>query len=108
VEPSRTLVAPNHITIGQGRAEFIDFDTKADDLLALLRESNEFSGEVRDQLIAEIWAGRALLRAPKADPILLERFLATPLKYIAKKSSQTPIGALTAAMLMLLGKLTNS
>jgi hypothetical protein len=106
-EPSGALVAPNHIAIDQRRAEFTEFNTKADDLLTLLRESNEFSGEVRDQLIAEILAGRALLGAPKADPILLERFLANPLKYIAKKSTETSIGALTVAMLMLLGKLTS-
>jgi hypothetical protein len=106
-EPSGALVAPNRITIDQGQAEFGEFNTKVDDLLTLLRESNEFSGEVRDQLIAEILAGRALLGAPKADPILLEQFLANPLKYIAKKSSQTPIGTLTVAMLMLLGKLTS-
>lgn len=106
-QPSGVLVALNHITIDQGRAEFSEFSTKVDDLLTLLRESNEFSGEVRDQLIAEILAGRALLGAPKVDPILLERFLANPLKYIAKKTSETPIGSLTVAMLMLLGKLTS-
>jgi hypothetical protein len=106
-EPSGNLVAPNHTTIDRGRAEFTEFNAKVDDLLTLLRESHEFSGEVRDQLIAEISAGRALLGAPKVDPILLERFLVNPLAYIAKKSSQTPIGALTVAMLMLLGRLTS-
>jgi hypothetical protein len=106
-EPSGALVAPNHITIDQGRLEFSEFNTKVDDLLTLLKDSNEFTGAVRDQLIAEILAGRALLGAPKVDPILLERFLANPLKYIAKKSTETPIGALTVAMLMLLGKLTS-
>jgi len=106
-EPSGALVAPNHMTIDQGRAEFSEFNAKVDDLLTLLRDSNEFSGEVRDQLIAEILAGRTLLGAPKVAPILLERFLANPLKYIAKKSTETPIGALTVAMLMLLGKLTS-
>jgi hypothetical protein len=106
-EPSGALVAPNHITTDQERAEFTEFSTKVDDLLTLLRETNEFSGEVRDQLIAEILAGRALVGAPKADPILLERFLTTPLKYIAKKSSETAIGELTATMLMLLGKLAS-
>lgn len=104
-EPSGALVAPNHITIDQGSAEFSEFNTKVDDLLTLLRESNEFSAEVRDQLIAEILAGRTLLGAREVDPILLERLLAGPLKYIAKKSSETPIGALTVAMLTLLGKL---
>jgi hypothetical protein len=106
-EPSGTLVAPNHITVDQGRAEFSEFNTKVDDMLTVLRESNDFSGEVRDQLIAEILAGRTLLMAPKVDPILLERFLSSPLKYIAKKSSEVPIGALAVAMLMLLNKLTS-
>jgi hypothetical protein len=106
-EPSGTLLAPNHITVDQGRADFSEFNTKVDDMLTLLKESNEFSGEVRDQLSAEILAGRTLLMAPKADPILLERFLSNPLKYIAKKSSEAPIGALAVAMLMLLNKLTS-
>jgi hypothetical protein len=106
-EPTGALVSPHHITINQAQAEFGEFNAKVDDLLALLRESNQFSDEVRDQLIAEILAGRALLGAPKADPILVERFLTNPLKYIAKKSSQTPIGPLTVAMLVLLGRLTS-
>jgi hypothetical protein len=105
-EPSGEVVVHNHITIDLQSAEYREFSTKVDDLLTLLRESNEFSGEVRDQLIAEISAGRTLLSAPKADPILIERFLTNPLRYIANKTVGTAMAVLTMALMILLGKLT--
>lgn len=105
-EPSGEVVVHNHITIDLQSAEYREFSTKVDDLLTVLRESNEFSGEVRDQLIAEISAGRTLLSAPKADPILIERFLTNPLRYIANKTVGTALAVLTMALMILLGKLT--
>jgi hypothetical protein len=105
-EPSGEVVVRNHITIDLHSAAYREFSTKVDDLLTLLRESNEFSGEVRDQLIAEISAGRTLLSAPKADPILIERFLTNPLRYIANKTAGTALAVLTMALMILLGKLT--
>jgi hypothetical protein len=105
-EPSGEVVVHNHITIDLHSAVYREFSTKVDDLLTLLRESNEFSGEVRDQLIAEISAGRTLLSAPKADPILIERFFTNPLRYIANKTAGTALAVLTMALMILLGKLT--
>jgi hypothetical protein len=64
-QPDGTVIVQNHITINVRSAEFGELNKKLDELLALLRRSNEISGEVRDQLIAEIAAGRTLLTAPK-------------------------------------------
>src|SRR5205807_479226 len=61
---------PLHITININSIEFRELNSKLDDVIRLLRGSNEISGETRDQLIAEIKAGRALLQAPKSDPKL--------------------------------------
>jgi hypothetical protein len=66
----------------------------------------EFSGMTRDQLIAEIKAGRALLEAPKPDPKLIELLLKRPLMFIADKGGGALIGAAAAAALALLGRLT--
>lgn len=106
-DPSGAVVVRNHAKINLHSAEYREFNTKVDDLLTLLRDSNDFSGEVRDQLIAEISAGKTLLSAPKVDPFLIEQFLTNPFRYIADKSVETATGALTVALLMLLGKLTS-
>jgi hypothetical protein len=105
-EPSGGITVQNYITINVRTAEFIELNNKLNELLGLLRRSNEISGEARDQLIAEIKAGRALLEAPKADPKLLDILLKRPLMFIGKTGSGAIIGVTATAALALLGKVT--
>jgi hypothetical protein len=69
-----TIIVQNHITININSKEFREVAAKLDEVIKLLRGSNEIAGETRDQLIAEIKAGRAVLDAPKPDPKLIELF----------------------------------
>ena len=96
----------NHITINVRTTEFQELTNQLDELLVLLRRSNEIAGESRDQLIAEIKAGRALLEAPKTDPKLVDLFLRRPLRFICKTGSGAIIGVAATAALALLGKVT--
>jgi hypothetical protein len=107
-EPSGEVIVHNHITINLRRAEFGELNEKLDEIIALLRRSNEISGEVRDQLITEITAGKVLLTAPKPDPKLIELLLKRPLMFIAEKAAGAVIGATAVAALALLGKLTGA
>jgi hypothetical protein len=69
-----------------------------------LRKSNEMAGEVRDQLIAELTAGRALISAPKSARKLIDLLLIGPLQYIADKAGSAAIGALATAATLALAK----
>jgi len=105
-EPDGAVIVHNHITINIHNVEFREFNSKLDDVIRLLRISNEISGETRDQLIAEIKAGRALLAAPKPDAQLIELLLRRPLLFIGKTASGAIIGVAATAAVALLGKLT--
>jgi hypothetical protein len=102
-EPDAAVIVQNHLTINVRSDEFRELNGKLGELLSLLRRSNEISGEVRDQLAAEIAAGKALLCAPKLDPSLIELLLKRPLTL---KAAGAAIGAIAVAALGLLGKLT--
>jgi hypothetical protein len=71
-EPTGVVVVQNHVTINVRSDDFRELSAKLDEVLSLLRRSNEISGEVRDQLAAEVSAGKALLAAPKMDPGLID------------------------------------
>jgi hypothetical protein len=105
-EPGGAVTVQNHVTINVRSDEFRELNGKLDELLTLLRRSNEISGEVRDQLAAEIAAGKALLTAPKIDPSLIELLLKRPLTFIVEKASGAVIAATAIAALGLVGKLT--
>jgi hypothetical protein len=105
-EPEGTVIVENHITINVQSADLRELNAKLDELLSHLRRSNEISGDVRDQLIAEIRAGKALLTAPKPNATLIELLLKRPLTFIAKQVAGTVIGRIAGAALELLGKLT--
>ncbi len=108
-EPTGTVLVQNHITINVDSTEFREFSAKVDEVLTELRRSNEFAGaagQVRDQLLAEITAGMAILQSPKPDPKLIDLFLKRPLLYIADKGAGVVIGAAATAALALLGKAT--
>lgn|SRR5262245_44986982 len=104
-EPGGAVLVQNHITIVQS-ADFRELNAKLDELTNQLRRSNEISGEVRDQLIAEITAGKALLAAPKPNATLIELLLKRPLAFIVKQGAGTIVGTIATAALALLGKLT--
>jgi hypothetical protein len=105
-EPSGAVIVHNHITINVRGAEFGELNEKLEELPVLLRRSNEVSGEVRDQLIAEITAGKVLLTAPKLDPKLIEALLKRPLMFITEKAAGAVVGAAAVTALALLGKIT--
>jgi hypothetical protein len=105
-DPFGAVLVQNHITININSVEFRELNSKLDELISLLGISNEISGEARDQLIAEIRAGRALLEAPKVDPKLIELLLKRPLTYLADKAAGALIGAAAATAIALLGRLT--
>src|SRR5262249_37981991 len=105
-DPFGAVLVQNHITININSVEFRELNSKLDEIISLLRTSNEISGEAWDQLIAEIRAGRALLEAPKVDPKLIELLLKRPLTYLADKAAGALIGAAAATAIALLGRLT--
>jgi hypothetical protein len=104
-EPDGAVTVYNQITINIQSTDFRKFETTLDELLEAMRRSNEIAGEVRDQLTAEITAGRTLLKAPKADRNWIDLLLLRPLKYIAEKGGSAVIGKLATAALDWLFKL---
>ena len=68
-------------------------------LLDELRRSNEISGEVRDQLLSEMRAGREILNGPKPQRGLIDSLLVKPLKYLIENAGSTIIGKLAGAAL---------
>jgi hypothetical protein len=105
-EPGGAVLVQNHITINVNTTEFRQLNSKLDELIGLLRSSNEISGDTRNQLIAEITAGKILLTAPKSNAALIDLLLKRPLTFIAKQVAGTVIGRIAGAALALLGKLT--
>jgi hypothetical protein len=99
------LVVHSHITINVRSPEFRASDAKLDELIAELRRSNEIAGETRDQLVAEISAGRTILKAPEPDQKLIELLLLKPLRYLADKAGSAVIGGLAVEALHLLLRL---
>ena len=60
--------------------EFGRFNKNIEALLAELRQSNEISGELRDQLVSELRAGREIISGPKPQRDLLDLLLVKPSK----------------------------
>jgi hypothetical protein len=104
-EPSGTVIVQNQITINIQSTEFRELNKKLDALLEAIRRSNEISGEVREQLKAEITAGRTLLTAPKTDRTWIDLLLVRPLKYLSEKVGSAVISKLATDALGWLLKL---
>jgi hypothetical protein len=85
--------------------EFCPPGAKFDQLLHEMRRSNEIAGEPRDQLVAEMRAGRALLEAPRPDPKSIEILLIRPLEWKGEKGGRAILGALAVEALHLLQQL---
>lgn len=92
--PHGTIIVQNQITINIHSAEFIRFDKNLEALIGELHRSNEISGEVREQLVSEMWAGREILGAPKPQRDLIERLLIKPLKWLIEKSGSAMVSKL--------------
>jgi len=82
--------------------DFQELNAKLDQIIGLLAGSNQIAGDIRDQLIAEIRAGKALLPAPKPNVDLLKTLLVHPLVWIASAAAGGVIGDLAAQALHLI------
>ena len=91
-DPTAPLVVSGYVRIDVQSAEFAELSATLDKVIHLLGQSNQIAGETRDQLVAEIQAGRRLLTAPKPDRTLIETLLINPLTYIAAAASGGIIG----------------
>ena len=92
--PRGTIIVQNHVTINIQSAEFNRFNKNLESLIGELHRSNEISGEVRDQLVSELLAGREIIGAPKPQRDLIDLLLVKPLKWLAEKSGSAIIGKL--------------
>ena len=92
--PQGPVIVQNHITINIQSAEFSRFDKNLEALIGELNRSNEISGEVRDQLVSELWAGREIIGAPKPQRDLIDLLLVRPLKWLIEKSGSAMVGKL--------------
>ena len=97
--PQGTIIVQNHITINIQSDNFKQFNGIMGGLLDELRRSNEISGEVRDQLLSEMRAGREILNGPKPQRGLIDSLLVKPLKYLIENAGSTIIGKLAGAAL---------
>jgi hypothetical protein len=103
--PQGTIIVQNYVTINGGSVEFRNFDTTINGLVNRLSVSNEISGDVRGQLLAEIAAGREALKAPKVNRDLIKLLLIGPLTFLAKTVASSIIGTLAGQALELLMKM---
>ena len=92
--PQGAIIVQNHVTINIRSNEFGQFNKNMEALIAELRRSNEISGEVRDQLLSELRAGREIISGPKPERGLVDVLLLKPLKWLAEKSGSAIIGKL--------------
>jgi hypothetical protein len=97
--PQGTIIVQNFVTINGGSVEFRNFNSTMNGLVNRLSVSNEISGDVRDQLLAEIAAGREILKAPKANRDLIKLLLIEPLTFLAKTVASSVIGTLAGEAL---------
>jgi hypothetical protein len=91
-DPSAPLVVHGYLRVDFASVEYAEFNSKLDELLTHLRRSNEIAGEVRDQLIAEMQAGRTILESPRPDPNLIKALLISPLQFIMGAAAAGVIG----------------
>ena len=94
--PQGTIIVQNYVTINIQSVEFSGFDKNLEGLIGELHRSNEISGEVRDQLVSELWAGRAIIGAPKPQRDLIDLLLVRPLKWLIEKSGSAMVSKLAS------------
>jgi hypothetical protein len=91
-DPAAPLVISGYVRIDVRSAEFGELNAKLDELIRLVGQSNQIAGETRDQLFAEIQAGRTILAAPKPDRNLIEALLVHSLTWIVAAAGSGIIG----------------
>jgi hypothetical protein len=69
-----------------------ELNAKLDQIIGLLAGSNQFAIETRNQLTAEIQAGKVLLSAPKPNTDLLKALLVHPLMWLASAAAGAMVG----------------
>jgi hypothetical protein len=103
--PQGTVIVQNHVTINIQSEEFSRFNKNIEALIGELRQSNEISGEVRDQLLSELRAGGEIITAPKPQHDLINLLLVKPLKWLVDKSGSAIIAKLAGDALQWLLKM---
>lgn len=103
--PQGPIIVQNYVTINIQSVEFSGFDKNLEGLIGELHRSNEISGEVRDQLVSELWAGRAIIGAPKPQRDLIDLLLVRPLKWLIEKSGSAMVSKLASDALGWLTKM---
>ena len=84
--PQGMVIVQNHVLINVQTDEFARFNKNMEGLIGELRQSNEISTEVRDQLISELGAGREIIVGPKPQRDLIDLLIIEPLKWLVEKS----------------------
>jgi hypothetical protein len=101
-EPGAPLVVHGSLNIDPRSPGLQELSAKLDQIIGLLAGSNLFAIETRNQLAAEIQAGKALATAPKPNTELLKAVLVNPLVFIACAAASAIIGELALQALHLI------
>ena len=82
------------VTLGDNSPEQQQAIEKIDELIHAVEQSNDFPGdpELKEQVVAELSAGRKLLEAAKVGVAAVRETLGPPLKWIMEKSAGAAIG----------------
>lgn len=94
IPASDRVVSLGHNSPEQSRAL-----EKIDEIVAAVQESNDFPGdeEAKQQIIAELSAGRRLLEASRVRVAALASTLAPPLKWLIEKAASSVVGRIATA-----------
>jgi hypothetical protein len=101
-EPGAPLVVHGAPDVDPRSPALRDLNAKLDQIAELLAGSNLFAIETRNQLIAEIQAGKSLASAPKPNTELIKALLINPLVFIACAAASAVIGELALQALHLI------
>lgn len=95
-------VDPIVVTIDRHSEEFRTLVGKLDELIECVRSSNEFAAKEpndQQQVIAELEAGKRLVKASRVRLAALRTTLGTPLKYLSTKFGDATISTIAKATL---------
>lgn len=101
-EATGPLVVFGSPQIDTRSSDFRELNAKLDQIIDLLAGSNQFAVETRNQLDAEIQAGKALLSAPKPNTNLLKVLLIHPLTFLAGAAASGIVSNLAVQALHLI------